>query len=309
MASIAQEYPYLLKIDQNEKDSQMFEVESGGRTTTITVEDANKLTQTINQMVTGMAKSLGGKPVERARAGSSLHPVARRWQLVKDQAIEVGTAALFPPAMKDLLEALKEKQTKVRCIFQPEAPFRFCWDLFMALIVIYSATCAVYRICFDAPAQDGWLALEYCIDCMFAIDIMVNFNTAYYNGRVLITSHPKIARNYLRGWLVVDAISTIPFDLIFNQESLRVIKLLKLVRLFKIIKFAQKIEDEGTVGPVVLQLTTLTMMTTFLAHILACLWFYFSVEAAEEQKLQLLAVGVEPIMYGDNANVKSWVYG
>ena len=100
-----------------------------------------------------------------------------------------------------------------------------------------------------------------------------------------------------------------PFDLIFDNESLRILKLLKLVRLAKIVKFAQKIEDEGTVGPVVLQLTTLTMMTTFLAHILACMWFYTAVEAADQQKAKLVADGVEPVLYGDGANVKSWIYG
>jgi hypothetical protein len=52
------------------------------------------------------------------------------------------------------------------------------------------------------------------IDAIFAIDILINFRTTYFNPRTGDeVSDPKlIAKAYLQGRFWIDLLATIPFD-------------------------------------------------------------------------------------------------
>ena len=53
------------------------------------------------------------------------------------------------------------------------------------------------------------------MDAFFFLDILIIFNTAYYNDNMkLIDNKSKIAKNYLFRWFFIDVISIIPFDLV-----------------------------------------------------------------------------------------------
>jgi len=53
--------------------------------------------------------------------------------------------------------------------------------------------------------------LEIVIDCMFMIDIVLNFNTGFYSGAKLQMRRKAIAREYLCPWLFIDVISSVPY--------------------------------------------------------------------------------------------------
>ena len=78
----------------------------------------------------------------------------------------------------------------------------------------------------------------------------INFNTAYFEGRELVSDRARIAKNYCNprsgGWFWIDLACVIPFDMIAGDDF-RVIKVLKLVRLLKVMKFVDKFEEEGCV--------------------------------------------------------------
>ena len=48
----------------------------------------------------------------------------------------------------------------------------------------------------------------------FVLDILLNFNTAFYEKGFIVTNRFKIAINYLKLWFWLDLISTIPYDVI-----------------------------------------------------------------------------------------------
>ena len=53
------------------------------------------------------------------------------------------------------------------------------------------------------------------IDILFALDILIIFNTAFYNDDVdLVENRKDIAQSYIKGWFWIDLISIIPFNLI-----------------------------------------------------------------------------------------------
>jgi len=59
--------------------------------------------------------------------------------------------------------------------------------------------------------------IDYIIDIMFGIDIVLNFFTSFYhkNSGQEITSRKLIVKNYLTNMFFLDLVSTIPFDTIY----------------------------------------------------------------------------------------------
>ena len=60
--------------------------------------------------------------------------------------------------------------------------------------------------------------LNYVIDILFFMDILMNFRTTYYNSRTAleITDKNLIVKNYLKGYFIIDLLSTVPFDIIYD---------------------------------------------------------------------------------------------
>ena len=84
---------------------------------------------------------------------------------------------------------------------------------------------------------------------MFLIDIIVIFNSSYYDeDYTIITDRKLIAKQYLKGWFTIDFFAIFPFDLFFQNNSSeytdfirvarigRMYKLVKLARLLRILK-------------------------------------------------------------------------
>lgn len=99
-------------------------------------------------------------------------------------------------------------------------PYKFYWDLFVILLAIYSAISLPMQISFvavqnlyDDSFALGWV--ERMVDIFFAIDIIVNFLTAYIEVQdgETITQPKRIAKNYLGGGFIPDFISTTPLVL------------------------------------------------------------------------------------------------
>ena len=67
------------------------------------------------------------------------------------------------------------------------------------------------RISFEMKFNEFIFYLEIVIDCMFMIDIVLNFNTGFYSGAKLQMRRKAIAREYLCPWLFIDVISSVPY--------------------------------------------------------------------------------------------------
>lgn len=59
--------------------------------------------------------------------------------------------------------------------------------------------------------------MNYTIDILFGLDILVNFNLAYENEDfVTIDDRSKIAKEYLKGWFAIDFLAIVPFDIVLQ---------------------------------------------------------------------------------------------
>jgi cAMP-binding proteins - catabolite gene activator and regulatory subunit of cAMP-dependent protein kinases len=127
-------------------------------------------------------------------------------------------------------------------------PARIAWNILILGAILAFLFIITYRVIFGTFSGD---AFYYCLNFLFLADIGVNFMSKVKLGHVRIDTPPEIARNYLGGWFIVDAIAAFPFELIIVAafggvpsdskaylaylllQSLTLVKLLKAGRIFR----------------------------------------------------------------------------
>ena len=147
-------------------------------------------------------------------------------------------------------------------IIPPDSRFSHIWSLTIAVLLIYTATYMPFKTCFVDESSTTDEIIDWTVDILFMVDILVNFLQATENtDGTWITSPKEIARNYIKSWFAFDLVSVIPFNLIekffdkgsggesqsYNQlirlaRLPRLYRMTKLMRLFKVIKSAKRIK-------------------------------------------------------------------
>lgn len=71
------------------------------------------------------------------------------------------------------------------------------------------------RVSLASDNQAGPLVIiDLIVDVIFIADILINFRTTYVHSGEVVSDPQKIARNYIRGWFLLDTCAAIPFDLV-----------------------------------------------------------------------------------------------
>eukprot|EP00163_Fabomonas_tropica_P023159 TRINITY_DN40451_c0_g1_i1.p1 TRINITY_DN40451_c0_g1~~TRINITY_DN40451_c0_g1_i1.p1 ORF type:complete len:800 (+),score=93.72 TRINITY_DN40451_c0_g1_i1:114-2513(+) len=191
-----------------------------------------------------------------------------------------------PLTVRDLLK---------RGILHPASKIKQFWDLTVIAIVIYNVLLIPFRICFDYEARGALQVIEYTFDAFFALDILLNFRTAYMERENLVIDFKRIARHYLKTWFAVDFLSTFPFDIVIvvvlnstgdeiENDSvlrlprlirvLRLIRLMRLIKVFKVTKSFRALISRISINTSLFKLMKLGVMLLVVAHWFGCLWYY-----------------------------------
>ena len=108
------------------------------------------------------------------------------------------------------------RHNKKFMIIYPESTLKTKWDIFIAVVLITSCMLTPIELAFFMNKTDSWNITNIIIDIMFLLDILIIFNTAYYDDDFkLIEDRVLIAKDYVTGWFTVDVIAIVPFDLFF----------------------------------------------------------------------------------------------
>ena len=100
------------------------------------------------------------------------------------------------------------------CIILPDSTFNERWDILTGCLLVYVGIFVPLRVAFFDKMTGFLLFFETLVDIIFAIDIVLNFFTAYEKNKTIEVRHKKIASRYFRGWFLIDVFATIPFQLI-----------------------------------------------------------------------------------------------
>ena len=181
------------------------------------------------------------------------------------------------------------------------------WDLFIATVLIVSLISLPVGMAFD-KVGDSMFAMNVIIDFFFIVDIVVTFMTGFVDENDALVMDPfKIALNYSRSWFLMDAVASVPMDLIFHliEESqktqdmnaselasltklfkmMRLVRMLKLVRLFRLSRVAKYVRSFRlwlqhhlmcSIPQSILQISKLIIILVIVAHWLGCSFFMIS---------------------------------
>jgi hypothetical protein len=146
----------------------------------------------------------------------------------------------------------KRKKWQSKFLIYPEDTFTSFWDVYIAIILIFSCLITPYRLALIEEDSDNWVIINAFIDIMFLCDIILIFNTTYYDEEFnLISDRKTIAIIYFKGWLFIDLVAIVPFDLLMGGNQLnnlvriaRLGKMYKLVKLTRLIRVAKMLKDK-----------------------------------------------------------------
>lgn len=86
---------------------------------------------------------------------------------------------------------------------------------------------------------------EKIVDASFVLDIIFNFRTAYTGDEptnFVVTSLRPVAVRYLKGFFVIDFLSTVPWDVVLANDGLGIFQLVKLSKLMKLLRMARALK-------------------------------------------------------------------
>jgi len=86
------------------------------------------------------------------------------------------------------------------------------WDIWVILLLIYTALFVPYAVSFIDNSSDGQFIFDLIVDASFLTDIVLTFFSIYDDGTGnYVTNRNTIAKNYISGWFFIDFFTSIPF--------------------------------------------------------------------------------------------------
>lgn len=158
-------------------------------------------------------------------------------------------------------------------VIHPFSSFRWYWDIVMVLLITSHVFILPVSIAFsNHELSPGWIVMNCFSDAIFFVDMLLNFRTGivdFDRQEEVILDKKIIRQRYLRGWFIIDALSSIPFDYIYlivssyssdeaNKGILqasrilrmfkltKLLSLLKLLRVSRIVRYIQELEEVRT---------------------------------------------------------------
>ncbi|KAJ8549343.1 hypothetical protein K7X08_033050 [Anisodus acutangulus] len=206
----------------------------------------------------------------------------------------------------DLLPSLGARinyATKLRkFIISPFNPRYRCWEMFLVVLVIYSAWISPFEFAFLSYKKDDTLfIIDNIVDCFFAVDIILTFFVAYLHREsyLLVDEPKKITIRYLSSWFIFDVCSTIPFQsliLVFtdHKESggvgFRMLSMLRLWRLRRVSALFARLEKDIRFNYFWTRCTKLVAVTLFAVHCAGCFNYMIADRYPDPKKTWIGAV-------------------
>lgn len=141
---------------------------------------------------------------------------------------------------QEKLKRMTQHSVQKRFLFYPEGHFKMIWDVVITLALVV--------VCFKTPADiafaigTSWNDMSnVVIDSLFMLDILVIFNSAFYNANYdLIDKRNEIVQNYISGWFLIDLLAVIPIDVIVDAASSvnKLVRVTRVSRLYRLVKLS-----------------------------------------------------------------------
>ena len=186
---------------------------------------------------------------------------------------------------------MRHRENKKRFMFYPEDSWVDYWSGFITLVLIFACIVTPYRIAFVEKDALDWIIINGFVDFLFLMDILIIFNTAFYDEDFsTIDCRKQISMQYIQSWFFIDVLSIIPFDLILSASKrstsmariMRIGRMYKLVKLTRLLKMLRLVKDRSKIlnyvnevmkiGVGFERLFFFVLLFLLMSHIVSCLW-------------------------------------
>ena len=189
-------------------------------------------------------------------------------------------------------ESIEVPETEIgdKWLLSPKTNYFRAWSFILMTILIYTALAVPYRLSFTSDNDSDWLIVDTIIDVFFFIDILVTFNSSYYDQDMkLVINRKVIVMNYLKTWFLIDVVSCIPFQFFLEKKQqvnklvrlsrvpritkiLRLFKMLKFLKSFNSIEFINRFVEFMNISESIVRLFKFLSAIILAVHINACFW-------------------------------------
>ncbi|XP_051151158.1 potassium channel AKT1-like [Andrographis paniculata] len=205
------------------------------------------------------------------------------------------SVGILPP-----LGAHSSRKVKLRpFIISPFDPRYRVWESFLVVLVFYTAWICPFEFGFIQQPTKLLTISDNIVNGFFAIDIVLTFFLAYREpSSYLLIDNPKlIALRYAKTGLILDVVSTLPYELVrlvvpskFNLYG--IYSMLRLWRIRRVNSMFERLEKDKNYDYLTIRLARIAWVTLFSIHCGACV-FYLIADKNKDPKNTWIALMME----------------
>lgn len=178
-------------------------------------------------------------------------------------------------------------------VLKPFGKFKIFWELSMLFLTFWNLISFSLVISFDISLQESVsLSLSFLnsenflntfqIVCLilYSCDIIIKFNTSFYQGGEAVSERRKIRMNYLKTGFLFDVLGLVPFwqSASASERKFTFYLFFFLFKLYPLHRFFKNINEallniEGRLEAIY-YLIKLLFKVLIVCHIFACVWHY-----------------------------------
>lgn len=200
-----------------------------------------------------------------------------------------GGPSVFSSAIQSKAKQQKVQDESVRFIIYPWTKAYKCWWGVTVGAAIFTVFFETYQIAFQTAGLPFTASsiIEYVLLSIFVVDMVVNFNLAYYNAMdEIVQDRWSIAVHYLRFWFWIDLLGVFPFYMVALAiagqvgqnntltEYLALLRLFKMVRLHRVKMLFDILQYSTRVSLMWLTLTRNFSLALVWTHFFACVMYF-----------------------------------
>uniref|UniRef100_A0A6B2KZ58 Cyclic nucleotide-binding domain-containing protein n=1 Tax=Arcella intermedia TaxID=1963864 RepID=A0A6B2KZ58_9EUKA len=145
------------------------------------------------------------------------------------------------------------------------------------IFVLYNAIYVPLRLGFSDKFESRfnvvWYFIDYLGDFFFLLDLFIRCRVPFLEGGFQVRDSKLMAKHYAHGWLIPDAIGSIPFDLIiWNSQTHYILRLFRLMRIPHAYRYFNRFELHSIYEPYVV-LAKVFGLALYFIHLTACGYF------------------------------------
>uniref|UniRef100_A0A1J3FS13 Potassium channel n=2 Tax=Noccaea caerulescens TaxID=107243 RepID=A0A1J3FS13_NOCCA len=161
------------------------------------------------------------------------------------------------------------------------------WQLFLVILVGYSAWASLFELAFEKAVEGALLTIDLVVDFFFAVDIILTFFVAYLDKStyLIIDDHKLINKRYLKSVsFFMDVASTLPIQFIYKTitgnigrgQAFGFLNLLRLWRLRRVSELFKRLEKDTNFNYFSIRVIKLLCVTILWIHIAGCILFWIA---------------------------------